>query len=635
MGKHIAHEEGRLAPLLAALEHHPARAPGAGAQMGARGGDGPHSHAVTPPLPASFFTSGGMTPQEVKAKDSGWRTKESEFAAGIAGHDLPPPSALASALMHMARAGRMADEGGWTAMATAVARMAHNAPADAHALYDALDSASQVAGGNYQPEENRKRFDRFVKSAGTRPGYDHRTITNAALAAGWRWSPPIAAPLPSSSAGHNSHGPQVMGAPAGGGRGIAVPVTSLPAIPPKRLWLHGTDIVRGAVTLVVAPGGRGKTGLLVGIALACATGKPLMAAHVSALPGGLRVLYVNNEDGRNEIALRARAAIMRHGLSDSECRNLFVAGADDVTLTLLRTERGEAKADEAGWTRLEAMIAARAPDVLILDPLANLSAASLNDNHAATMLMGRLTRLAVQHHMGIVVAHHTAKGRDLSSQEAASGAAAIVNSARISLALEPLAASEATKLGVMPSEADRVFSIGHVKANLAPAAERRWFRMESITIANATPPIYPHGDNVQVVVPFTPNPAADVFPLPILQAAVEAVAAAQPPLSPKATVGGRSPVPPIARAIAPFLPGMRAGVGDTTAKAVLAELVRRGWIAEEDVRIPKAGGGTNPRKGYVVKTNPLPALASARGSDAQAPSIANTPTNADGQGGTE
>ena len=38
----------------------------------------------------------------------------------------------------------------------------------------------------------------------------------------------------------------------------AINIAGLPNTPRKRQWLHGTDLVRGAVSLLVAPGGRGK-----------------------------------------------------------------------------------------------------------------------------------------------------------------------------------------------------------------------------------------------------------------------------------------------------------------------------------------------------------------------------------------
>src|SRR6185437_10398170 len=94
----------------------------------------------------------------------------------------------------------------------------------------------------------------------------------------------------------------------------AVPIGGLPLIPPKRRWLHGTDLIRGAVTVLVAPGGRAKSTWLLACALACASGRPLLDTHVFG--GPLRVLCLSTEDGMPEMALRLRAAMTQYGLTN-------------------------------------------------------------------------------------------------------------------------------------------------------------------------------------------------------------------------------------------------------------------------------------------------------------------------------
>jgi RecA-family ATPase len=84
--------------------------------------------------------------------------------------------------------------------------------------------------------------------------------------------------------------------------------------------------VRGAVSILVAPGGRGKTSWIIGLSLACASGRPLLDAHVFG--GPLRVLLINAEDSNSEIAL-LRAAMHHQALEDSDLPELHVAGAGD------------------------------------------------------------------------------------------------------------------------------------------------------------------------------------------------------------------------------------------------------------------------------------------------------------------
>ena len=79
------------------------------------------------------------------------------------------------------------------------------------------------------------------------------------------------------------------------------------------------------------------------------------------------------------------------------------------------------------------------PDVLIIDPLINvMGGANANDNATAALLMGELAGLAATRRMAIALAHHTSKGREVTSAESAMGAASFINLARIALAIEPL-----------------------------------------------------------------------------------------------------------------------------------------------------------------------------------------------------
>ena len=89
----------------------------------------------------------------------------------------------------------------------------------------------------------------------------------------------------------------------------AVPIVDLPLIPQKRRWLHGNDLMRGAVSMIVAPGARAKTTWLLTCALACASGRPLLGANVYG--GPVSVLYLSAEDSTNEIALPATAILDR------------------------------------------------------------------------------------------------------------------------------------------------------------------------------------------------------------------------------------------------------------------------------------------------------------------------------------
>ena len=181
------------------------------------------------------------------------------------------------------------------------------------------------------------------------------------------------------------------------------------------------------------------------------------------------MLYINAEDATNEVALRLRAAMIHHGVSDADASTLFVAGADKIRPSLLEPDRNQTRLNAAGWTELEAELDHIRPDILIIDPLVCLmGGVSLNDNAAAALLIGTFVELAARRDIGIVIAHHSAKGRDLSSAEASMGAASLVNLARICLSLEALSEADAVKVGIAPWQAKTVFRLLKTKQNLSP-----------------------------------------------------------------------------------------------------------------------------------------------------------------------
>jgi hypothetical protein len=325
---------------------------------------------------------------------------------------------------------------------------------------------------------------------------------------------------------------QTFGVPQAS-RPRSISTGALPAIPPKRKWLHGTDVARGAVSLLVAPGARGKSTWLLTLALACASGRSIFGDHIFG--GPLRVLFINAEDSTNEISLRLRAAMSHHSLTDADVPGLQVAGVDRIRLTLLSSDRGQPRLNQGDWTVLANEIEEVRPDIVIIDPLvALMGGVSLNDNSAAALAIGNLVGIAAQKDIGIVIAHHAAKNRETTSPEAAMGAASLVNLARICLAIEPLAEKDAVTIGIAPWEAHSIFRIVGTKQNLSPPnASHRWFKIVSVDVPNAEPPVYPNGDRVAVVETFKPSPQAAAFPAPMIQAALSTISNANPPLSPR------------------------------------------------------------------------------------------------------
>ena len=238
------------------------------------------------------------------------------------------------------------------------------------------------------------------------------------------------------------------------------------------------------------------------MAAAIATGRPLLDERICGL--NLTALYVNAEDSTIEMRRRIFAFCLKHGVREQDLDRFFLLGADDVRtqkVSFLRSDKGNSVLDDAGIAQLEALLEEYRPAVLILDPLVALcGGGNLNDNAAMSLVLRTLKRFANKFNCAILILHHTRKGGDLTNAEAIGGASAIVNLSRRAVMIASMDADEATKLGVLPSEQFSYFKALGSKSNLVPnSTDTPWYKLDSVTLPNPEPPMYPTGDGVQAV----------------------------------------------------------------------------------------------------------------------------------------
>ena len=388
-----------------------------------------------------------------------------------------PPSAIAT-------------EPEWMKLARA---LAHEAAIfnkkQAGQLWEILDTASRQAPG-YNEEDNRSRWSRYIDEASKREKpITIDTVFHMALDHGWRWSPPLAANMPTV--------PPVTWSAAD----LQVSFSKIP----HRKWLYGIDLIRGEVTFLAAPGGAGKTALAIGRAIEIATGIEILEEKIyQAHP--LKVLFINGEDGGNEIARRIWAFSLAHAhkLAGQNLDRLYVAGTDDARvqrLSFLKTEKNLSTLNPDAFQVLKSALETLQPDLLVLDPLvAFCGSGDINASAVVAPVIRELKRLATESNCAVLIIHHTRKGGEKDNAEAISGSAAMVNLARRALMVVPMTVDEATKFGVLPSERWRYFKLVDAKSNFAPrSADSPWYLLHSVELPNAEAPVYPFGDNVQAV----------------------------------------------------------------------------------------------------------------------------------------
>lgn len=279
------------------------------------------------------------------------------------------------------------------------------------------------------------------------------------------------------------------------------PLPCASSIPPRE-WLLGTRLIRRFVSLLVAPGGVGKSALALASAVSLATGRDLLHEHVHhSVPAWL----LNLEDPADELHRRLAALMRLHGIADHELHGrLFLHHGRDRRVLLAEAPGGVVAYPDQDALTQEAR--AHGIGLIVVDPFVKSHALNENDNahmDAAATAWGQVADGAGA---AVLLVHHTRKsgpGAPEHSAEAARGAKSLTDAARSAVLLSPMTAAEAEQLGVAAAERWRHVRLDDAKANLAPLSAARWFRLATVALGNATPE-YPHGDQVAAIEPWRP-----------------------------------------------------------------------------------------------------------------------------------
>lgn len=304
-----------------------------------------------------------------------------------------------------------------------------------------------------------------------------------------------------------------------------------PASIPARDWVYGHQLLRGTVSVIVAPGATGKTALTIGTALALASGRALLGKAV--WPGPCAVWLWNLEDDRTELSRGIQAAAQHWGIGADA---LVTISPDNTVWPLLYVDSAMDGAelkiahDTVDGTRINAPVvedlvtelSAKAIDVLIVDPFVSSHGVSENDNNAIDMVAKQWARVAKRANCSIVLVHHARKlGGTEVNAESARGASALIAAARSVVTLNRMSEDEAAKFGIEDETRRRYFRVYDDKNNRAPPADKSdWYHLASVSLGNGED----GGDNMPVVVPWTPPDTFDGVSVSHLRAVQEKIA---------------------------------------------------------------------------------------------------------------
>ena len=281
-------------------------------------------------------------------------------------------------------------------------------------------------------------------------------------------------------------------------RAARLPIAS--TLPP-RPWLYGTQLLRGFLSLLVAPGGTGKSLYAMGVMASLAAGRRLLDQHIFER---VNTAYINLEDPLDELERRMAAFQIRHNIGKDELQGHFwLNSGDERELSIARVADD---GSEIVHPDVEALIRAindHQLGALAVDPFAETH--ELEENSNPQMIRAAKAWRSVARATGcaILLVHHLRKG-PADGIDSARGAKALTDSARVALLMSPMSETDAAELGIEKDESGHYVRLDNAKANMSVrACKASWYELAQVDLHNGTA-IYPHGDSVAAIVSWEP-----------------------------------------------------------------------------------------------------------------------------------
>lgn len=188
---------------------------------------------------------------------------------------------------------------------------------------------------------------------------------------------------------------------------------------------------KGDVGIVAAPGGTGKSFLLLEIAMSVALGATLIPGLTVNYAGPVRVL---NFEERLQALKNRLIWICRYFGIDFPSDRLLVSSLSNCTLRLV-DRNGNVNREYVSFLKKQA----EGMSLLILDPLRMCHFADENDAGAMSALVQVLKDIGEETDAGVLVAHHSSKASILNGQgnvqQSVRGSSALVDAARLVITL--------------------------------------------------------------------------------------------------------------------------------------------------------------------------------------------------------
>jgi hypothetical protein len=269
----------------------------------------------------------------------------------------------------------------------------------------------------------------------------------------------------------------------------------------RRKWLIKGVMLRGHMSLLVAPAGSGKSLLTLQLAIALAAG---MSWGGFPIKKPYRVLVINAEDDVEEMRRRLWAAATTMGVTQEDIADRLFLAERPETIVIAKSEGRRVTVTPLA-DQLKATIKEHEIDAVFVDPFAETFEGDENSNSEVKWAGIAWREIARATECGLKLVHHTRKyANDMAGDaDASRGGGALIGTARVVSTLFHMREEEAKLMDIDPEERSQFVRYDDAKANLSLVTKiARWFKKETVKLPNGT--LSEEGDEVGVLVPWKP-----------------------------------------------------------------------------------------------------------------------------------
>lgn len=206
------------------------------------------------------------------------------------------------------------------------------------------------------------------------------------------------------------------------------------------------QLIRGFVTLLIAPGGIGKSTLALAACMEIASAKLVLGIHVF---DQVNVAILNLEDPQDEMNRRLAALAIRYGVTNQDLEGRLFMSPADRAVTIATVGGDGFTVVTPDKDEIIRQVRAHNIGVLSVDPFAESHTLEENSNPQMVKAAAAWRQVARDGNCAVLLTHHVRKGA-VADIESARGAKALTDSARVGLLLSSMSADEASASASRP-----------------------------------------------------------------------------------------------------------------------------------------------------------------------------------------